>query len=400
MRVCYNGSKKKEGWGVPMEQKTAVWFMPDSVTKTDEKIPLYLQPVLFCPVLTWTCAALIGRGIERLFLVSAAEAHEEMRPHVPEGLAVEWIDGARHAEALSALLERESGSVLILNGVVLPVGVFSGGAVYTAPADACRAVLRENGAFAAIPQGAEVCQGFLPVGDAEELRAALPMCRQKILEKHLQGGVAILDTNNTYIDPRVSIGSGTVILPGSILRGASVIGRDCTIGPNAVVNACTVGDGTEINASQVNESEIGSHTTVGPFAYVRPNCRIGDHIRVGDFVEIKNSVIGNGTKISHLTYVGDSDVGERINFGCGTVTTNYDGHKKYRTTIGDDAFIGCNTNLIAPVRVGARSYIAAGSTITDEVPEDSLAVARSKQAVREGWAAKRRKLWEQEKKTK
>ena len=119
---------------------------------------------------------------------------------------------------------------------------------------------------------------------------------------------------------------------------------------------------------------------------------MGDHVRVGDFVEIKNSVIGNGTKISHLTYVGDSDVGERINFGCGTVTTNYDGFKKYRCTIGDDAFIGCNTNLIAPVTVGKGSYIAAGSTITDDVPEDSLALARAKQVIKEQWAARRRKL--------
>ena len=112
---------------------------------------------------------------------------------------------------------------------------------------------------------------------------------------------------------------------------------------------------------------------MGPFAYIRPNCTIGDHVKVGDFVELKNSVIGDGTKISHLTYVGDSDVGERVNFGCGTVTTNYDGFKKYRCTIGDGAFIGCNTNLVAPVKVGEGAYIAAGSTITDDVPADALA---------------------------
>ena len=131
---------------------------------------------------------------------------------------------------------------------------------------------------------------------------------------------------------------------------------------------------------------------MGPFAYVRPNSTIGDHVKVGDFVEIKNSVIGNGTKISHLTYVGDSDCGERVNFGCGTVTTNYDGFRKYRCTIGDDSFIGCNTNLVAPVKVGEGSYIAAGSTITDDVPADALALARMKQTVKEGWAARRRAL--------
>ena len=230
------------------------------------------------------------------------------------------------------------------------------------------------------------------MGDAEELRAAQPMCRQKIMEKHLANGVIVMDTNSVYIDPRVKIGAGTTILPGTILRGETVIGEHCTIGPNAMVRDCTVGDFTEINASQTNESAIGSHTTVGPFAYVRPNSTIGDHVKVGDFVEIKNSVIGNGTKISHLTYVGDSDCGERVNFGCGTVTTNYDGFRKYRCTIGDDSFIGCNTNLIAPVKVGEGSYIAAGSTITDDVPADALALARMKQTVKEGWAARRRAL--------
>ena len=129
---------------------------------------------------------------------------------------------------------------------------------------------------------------------------------------------------------------------------------------------------------------------IGPFAYIRPNCHVGENVKVGDFVELKNSTIGAGTKISHLTYVGDSDVGERVNFGCGTVTVNYDGFTKFRTTIGDDAFIGCNTNLVAPVKVGDGAYTAAGSTITDDVPGDSLAIARTRQTVKKQWAAKRR----------
>ena len=375
-----------------MDQKTAVLFMPDNITHTEEKTPLMLQPILFCPILTWMCAELIERGIERLFVVSDISAQETMRPYLPQGAEVTFVDGAKHGEELLKLLADEQGDVLIVNGVVLPVGVFSGGAVYSASAAACCEVLREHGAFAAFPKGCQISQGFLPVGDEEELRAAQPMCRQKIAEKHLANGVVIMDANSVYIDPRVKIGAGTTLLPGTILRGETVIGRDCVIGPNAMVRDCTVGDDTEINASQTNESTIGSHTTVGPFAYVRPNTRIGDHVKVGDFVEIKNSVIGSGTKISHLTYVGDSDCGERINFGCGTITTNYDGFQKYRCTIGDDSFIGCNTNLIAPVTVGRGSYIAAGSTITDDVPEDALALARTKQTVKEGWAARRRAL--------
>ena len=373
-----------------MDQKIAVLFMPDHITCSEKKTPLMLQPILFCPILTWMCAELIGGGIERLFLVSDASAQEVMRPFIPKGAEVTFVDGARHAEELLRLLDGEQGNILIVNGVVLPVGVFSGGAVYSAPASACCDVLREHGAFAAFPKGCEISKGFLPVGDEEELRAAQPMCRQKIMEKHLANGVIVLDANSVYIDPRVKIGAGTTLLPGTILRGETVIGENCTIGPNAMVRDCVVGDHTEINASQTNESTIGSYTSVGPFAYVRPNSTIDDHVKVGDFVEIKNSVIGSGTKISHLTYIGDSDCGERINFGCGTITTNYDGFQKYRCTIEDDSFIGCNTNLIAPVRVGRGSYIAAGSTITEDVPDDALALARTRQTVKNGWAAERR----------
>lgn len=373
-------------------QNIAVLFMPDNMTLTEDQTPLVLRPILFCPILTWMCEELMCQGIERFFLVSDVRAHSLLRPAIPEKANVTYVDGAKHGEELLKLLGKEKGRVLIVNGAVLPVGVFSGGAVYSAEAKECCRVLREHGAFAAFPKGAEISKGFLPVGDDEELRSAQDMCRRKIAEKHLNAGVDILDPNAVYIDPRVKIGRGTVLLPGTILRGNTVIGENCIIGPNTMLRDCTVGNDTEVNASQLNESTVGSHTNIGPFAYVRPNSHIGDRVKVGDFVEIKNSVIGNGTKISHLTYVGDSDCGERINFGCGTVTTNYDGFKKFRCTIGDDAFIGCNTNLIAPVTVGRGSYIAAGSTITDEVPENALALARAKQLNKPGWAEKWRAL--------
>ena len=373
-----------------MDCNSAILFLPDDIALTKEKTPLMLQSVMFCPVLTWTCAELTNLGIQRLFVVSDKNVHDLIRPHVPASAVL--IDGAKHADELLRQLEAEDGGVLVLNGVVLPVGVFSGGAVYRAGVEAVRKVLCEHGAFAAFPEGAEIEKGFLSVGDEEELRAAIPMCRQKILQRLLDSGVFILDTNNCYVDPRVQIGAGTVLLPGTILRGNTVIGENCVIGPNAMLTDCTVGHDTEVNASQATESRIGSFTNVGPFAYMRPNSVVGDHVKVGDFVEIKNSVIGNGTKISHLTYVGDSDVGERVNFGCGTVTSNYDGFKKYRCTIGDDVFIGCNTNLVAPVALGSGSYTAAGSTITKDVPGDALGVARERQVNLDGWAAKNRAI--------
>ena len=166
----------------------------------------------------------------------------------------------------------------------------------------------------------------------------------------------------------------------------------------AIHNA-KVGDNTVVNASQIYNSTVGFDTHVGPFAYIRPGCAVGNNVKVGDFVELKNSVIDDGTKISHLTYVGDSDVGKNVNFGCGTVTVNYDRAKKHRTTIGNDAFIGCNTNLIAPVTVGDGAYTAAGSTITDDIPSMALAIARARQTNKKDWAA-RHKLKEPKKDTK
>ena len=206
----------------------------------------------------------------------------------------------------------------------------------------------------------------------------------------LESGVRMMDPGAVYVEAGVTVGAGTLLLPGTILRGNTVVGENCEIGPNTMLTDCTVGDGAVINSSQCNESTIESGAHVGPFAYIRPNCHVGRDVKVGDFVELKNSTIGDGTKIAHLTYVGDADVGHRVNFGCGTVLVNYDGNRKYRTTIGDDCFIGCNTNLVSPVHVGDGAYTAAGSTITEDVPADALAIARARQVEKPGWAATHR----------
>ena len=229
-----------------------------------------------------------------------------------------------------------------------------------------------------------------------EALKALEEARLAVLEKHLENGVRFLGIDGVVIDETVTIGPDTVIEPGVVLRGGTAIGKGCTITSGSRIEDCIIGDGTTINASQCYRSRIGKEVSIGPFSHIRPDSDIADHVHIGDFVEVKNSAIGDGTKISHLTYVGDSDVGRKVNFGCGTVTTNYDGVKKYRCTIEDGAFIGCNTNLVAPVTVGAGSYIAAGATITKDVPADALAVARAKQENKEGWAKRRRKLYGQE----
>ena len=204
-------------------------------------------------------------------------------------------------------------------------------------------------------------------------------------KKLMTKGVNIIDPYNTYIDADATIGAGTVVHPNCHINSGCVIGADCVIGPNTTIDDCHIGNGTTIVNSVLCQSKIGNNTSIGPFAYIRPNCEIGDKIKVGDFVELKNSKISDGTKISHLTYVGDSDVGCNVNFGCGTVTVNYDGTHKHRTVIGDNVFIGCNANLVAPVKINNHAFIAAGSTITDDVEADSLAIARARQVVKSGW---------------
>ena len=212
--------------------------------------------------------------------------------------------------------------------------------------------------------------------------------RNAIIEKHKQNGVIFADPESAFVDAEVIIGAGTHIAPNVHLVGSTVIGNDVEIGFNTEIENSKIGDGVKIRQSVILDSEVGAKTTVGPFAYIRPHCVVGEGVKLGDFVEIKNSNIGNGTKLSHLTYVGDADVGANINFGCGTVVVNYDGKKKYRTTICDNAFIGCNTNLVAPVTVGENAYTAAGSTITEDVPADTLAIARARQVVKTNWKRK------------
>lgn len=229
---------------------------------------------------------------------------------------------------------------------------------------------------------------FMGVNSKLHLSQAIAAMRERINTQLMIDGVTITDPNNTYIGKDVKIAPDTIIYPGCMLEGKTSIGKSCIIGPNTRITASKVDDCVTIQSSVLVDAKVKSFTTVGPFAYLRPNSCIGEHCRIGDFVEIKNSNIDDGTKVSHLTYVGDSDVGKCVNFGCGTVTVNYDGKNKFRCKIGDNAFIGCNTNLVAPVEVADRAYTAAGSTITKKVPEDSLAIARARQENKEGWRKK------------
>ncbi len=212
--------------------------------------------------------------------------------------------------------------------------------------------------------------------------------RGEINTRHMMNGVKMIDPSAVYIEETVKLSEGVLLYPGVILEGNCEIEPGAVIGPNTRLVNTKVGSNANIQYSVLYDSVVGGGTDVGPFAYLRPGANIGSNCRIGDFVEVKNSNIGNKTKVSHLAYIGDADIGEKVNWGCGAITANYDGKHKHRTTVGDNAFVGCNSNLVAPVKVGEGAFVAAGSTVTDEVPPEALAIARQRQVNKPGWAKK------------
>lgn len=227
----------------------------------------------------------------------------------------------------------------------------------------------------------------LGANDRVQLAALNEIARREELNRHMLNGVSIPCADGIIIGPDVEIGADTLILPGSILRGKVTIGTGCTIGPNALIENSTVGNDACLNATQCAESSVADGAQIGPFVRIRPGSSIGGHARIGNFVEIKNANVGMETKIAHLSYIGDADVGQDVNIGCGCATVNYTGKEKHRTVIKDGAFIGCNTNLIAPVTIGKDAYTAAGSTVTEDVPDNALAIARARQVNKKDWVS-------------
>lgn len=226
------------------------------------------------------------------------------------------------------------------------------------------------------------------VNDRIALSEAEGHMRQRINRNHMLNGVTIIDPSSTYIAADVIIGADTILYPGTLLKGNTVIGDNCEIGPASEIEDCQILDGAVIKHSVLSQAQVGARTTVGPFAYLRPGAVLGEDVKIGDFVEIKNASIGDGSKVSHLSYIGDASVGRNVNVGCGAITVNYDGYNKARTEIMDDAFIGSNVNLIAPVTVGKGAFVVAGSTITRSVSENDLAIARVRQENKPGYAEK------------
>lgn len=232
----------------------------------------------------------------------------------------------------------------------------------------------------------------LGVNDRLALSEAERIMKQRINREHMKNGVTIIDPLTTYIAPTVKIAPDVVIEPGTTIKGYSVIGTDSIIGPNSEIVDSNIGQNSKILHSVVHESKVGNRVNIGPFAHIRPASDIRDDVKVGNFVEVKKSVIDDSSKVSHLSYIGDAEIGKNVNVGCGSITVNYDGANKYKTIIEDDVFVGCNTNLIAPITVGRGALVAAGSTLTKDVPEVALSIARARQVNKDGYAKKLNKL--------
>ena len=370
---------------------------------------MMLQAIMGTPLLAWLTRSLAAGGVGRFFLVCHERFLSEARQCFPGDCDLSCAKLEETADQLHVFLstaDEQEEDVIVVTGpaVIDPFAVdedsFSGAPVESGVSAVSRQALMDalDDTFIftdflkdhGVPYTDR--DGVYAVCSMQQLAEWQPLLSRGVLYNLAAAGVSIWDYNNTYVEPTVFVGAGTELLPGTVLRGTTSIADGCTIGPNSYLENVKVGEGTKINASQVYDSEIGSDTTVGPFAYVRPGSRIGSHVRCGDFVEVKNSNIGAGSKLPHLSYIGDADIGERVNVGCGCVFVNYDGVHKHRSTVGNDVFLGCQTNLVAPVSVGDGAYTAAGSTINKDVPADAMAFARPRQVNKEGYASKYRAL--------
>ena len=252
----------------------------------------------------------------------------------------------------------------------------------------CVGALRKDGRMVVDVYAPEI-EG-IEVNTREDLWCCSEIMRREINAAHMRAGVTFIDPNTAYIDADVKIGMDTVIHPNVELLGNTVIGEGCTLHSGCRLESTKVGNNCVLDAVVGIEAEVADGAKIGPFVRLRPNSHIGAGCKIGNFVEVKNSTVGEKTSIAHLTYVGDADVGSRVNMGCGTVFVNYDGFKKHRTTVGNNVFLGCQTALVAPVKVGDDVYTGAGSVITDDIPNGALAMARCRQENKEGWVEKYR----------
>lgn len=410
------------------ERKTCAVILTAGPDKQPGGIqPRCLYPLLFRPLIRWVYDNCVDAGIDEIRVVPARIA-EGLRQALPEdaviipsrpGAVMEFLEAHQDADVLVAsgdtpfifpgillgglAAHRESGDDCTVIGAAWKAAEGAEEGLYTTRAGWFRgemlchsmkeALSRGKGDEGDLTNAVEAAGGkvghwispdhraALRATDRQQLGLLSDFARDMVFEYHYFRDVDIPVTDGVIIDPRAVIGPGTQILPGTVIKGKSVVGGGCVIGPNSWIEDSTIGDRCTINASYILGSAVGDGVEVGPFTRVRPGSKLGAGVKIGNFVEVKNSTVGPGTKSAHLTYIGDADVGAGVNFGCGVCIANYDGKEKHRTAIGDGCFLGCNTNLVAPVTLGDGAYIAAGTTVTKDVPADALCIGRSRETI-------------------
>ena len=404
-----------------MKKYSAIILADRDGSQLHSRFPAALAEVLFQPLVLWTVDCCRSIGIDDICVLTRGQkAVEEKLSGEGVSIARYVSDTASFAEAancseilvlscdrplLSAKLLREAWEEHRVRSKI-PVTTLVNGE------QPCGITWIDREAFLRIMEYGEQVDLYhiaqeaenhdfkvmeYPVKDTEQLRCAVTrrdllelnkMASDMMADRLMEQGVSFTSLDGVLISPRANVGMDTVIHAGTQLKGNVSIGECCQIGPNTVIEDSTVGDNTVIHSCLIEQSEVGNGVRLGPNSHLRPKSVLKDKVKIGNFVEVKNSTLGEATSVAHLTYIGDSDFGSHVNVGCGVVCVNYNGYTKARCTVGDNAFIGCNTNLVAPVTVKDSAYTAAGSTITDEVPENALAIARCRQVNKEGWVEK------------
>ncbi len=382
---------------------SAVIFIPDDTAKTGFPQPMMLQSVYGAPLLAWLAEALYDSGIGRFFLVCHDRFVQHARSCMPSEAEIVTTADSNPADLLHVFLSTaEAEEITIVAGpavyapsLAVRFGTPRSSCVCRASTEELMTALDEEFSFSRfLREKCTFLSDFDGCFSADSPAAILELAgilrRDKML-RLMKQGVEIFDADNCYVAPSVRIEPGARLMPGAILRGNCIIRSESLIGPWTVVEDSEIGARTVVNASQVYGAKIAADCNIGPNAHIRPDTVLDRGVKIGNFVEVKNSHIGENTWASHLSYIGDAQLGQRCNLGCGTVTVNFDRVDKYKTTVGDDAFIGCNSALVAPVTVGNGAYIAAGSTVTEDVPENALAISRPRQTNKKEWAAKHKK---------
>ena len=391
-----------------MDGRSVVLILQDDTGRTGRTLPLMLQPVLGAPLLKWLSEALARAGASRFFLVCAPAWAAAAGACFPQEAALTVVSEENPSDRLHVFLSTAedaetdvltvTGPVLYLPACAAPEGAQVSAACMVSRCELMQA-LDENvpiGQFlrrAGTPCAGE--DGFFAPGGPEDLAAWQPLLLEDLLRSLADAGVEIWDSRSTWVQPGVRVGKGTVLLPGTILEGNTAVGEDCVIGPHSRITDSTVGCGCTVESSKLNNVRLADRVSVGPFANLRPGAVLDNGTKAGAFVELKNTALGPGTQVPHLSYLGDASVGGGANVGCGTVTANFDRAAKHPTVIGEGAFLGCGTTLVAPVTVGSGAYVAAGTVVTEDVPAQALGIGRARQQNRRDWALKHKKPEEQ-----